>query len=146
MGGFLTNHLPPSYLPRKIHAVHFVDFEGMGIPCNLRGITKGTPAEAARQAFYDPQKLDHMMYSRLDVTPINACNTPDDSTLLLDGLDRPGGASGVPRTCPRELYYENTVPIHCVCSVHGPRTFILFPIDTADRVAGLLFGDITCRK
>jgi hypothetical protein len=141
--GFTGNRLPARYLAAKVGWVRFVDFAGMGVPFNLRGITKGTSLREARAAFLDFNREDSVMYTREDAVPNGVFEGYAEEPLsYIYGKyveNNPESAS------KRYLFYENTLPSppDGVYSINHGRTYIQFPIDENGNVAGLIFADIT---
>ena len=144
-GGFETTTLPQEFLSMPIESVRFLNFTGMGIAFNIRGITQGTSASEARRAFLDTGDDPYVMYTIWDVDPdANVDRAYYCSPALFIGGEYRAADPHFPNHgYPRELRYSHAIPLDGQYHIHAHNVSIVFPIDENGYIAGLWFSDNT---
>ncbi|MCL2837871.1 MAG: hypothetical protein FWE04_02240 [Oscillospiraceae bacterium] len=130
--------LPNEILALRVTEVLHLDFEAMGIPWNIRGITRGASADNVTLAFLDARHEGDVLYGLYDVVP-NAQAEVIYGAMFVGGIDR--------RSTHRTIQYFHTIPSSdYTYTIYCYRTIITFRLDENDKIIGFNFADVTHRN
>lgn len=144
--------LPDEAIALQVIEVISLDFEKMGIPYNIRGITKGSSAEHVKMAFLDMKReIDFTgvpfqeLYNIRDVDPIAKIEPYYENFIFLGGMD----SIFLDQRGFREITYFHTIPNdidNVNYSIYHSQTVITFSIDEGEKVVGFRYADMTNRN
>jgi len=154
------SEMPEDYSKLNVIEVLFIDFESMGIPWNIRGITHGSYGDDVRLAFLDMGRDPSSLYVWHDVAPEfdyaeivpNYAEAKEfiagwDGTWGYDKFEGTWGFQHLGNGYPRTIWYRYAIPEEAW--EHGEYATcvqIIFLIDKDGTVARLLFQDVTNRN
>ena len=149
--------LPDEILALKVVEVLNLDFEEMGIPYNIRGITKGTAVEYVKSAFldmkreqtvyeegawYNYQELYNLMDVDSSITEAENSSYANSRFPYISGIVRGTDDPEFAHNCFQLIEYCHTVPREGRYAAGDARSVIQFCIDVNGKVAALRYWDL----
>ena len=147
-------------LPEEIKAldvikVIYLDFEYMGVPYEIRGITKGSDADDVKLAFLDMKRdkviddeglFTQELYNTKDVDPNAQEDDHSHSSMpYIGGIISETDDPEYSHNCIQSISYYYTLPQGNQYTIYNLRSEICFYIDDNQKVAALSYSDLTHR-
>jgi len=158
--------LTDEILALKVIEVLDLDFEYMGVPFIIRGITKGTDADTVRLAFRDMKReiviknkyddythsytflSSQQLYNLQDIVP-HAVVEDEDINIpwfhYIGGIDCENDAPQKNHNCTRSISYVHTSSEEGLYTKYALRSEITFYINENGKVAAFGYRDLTHR-